>query len=205
MYTFKEKFPINPEPNPKLLSAFHLYWAKCLDHDLLLNLEKIIDSVLLTDAKIGTPDSSSKVDKIRQAKLGWIYQNNNEDMYAKIIDFLIRVNYHNFGFDIDRAEAIQYSVYEDQGHYNYHHDMHFSQSLHIRKLSASFCLSSVNDYTGGEIELIHYGDYEQNFVSYKMDLGDAVFFPSWVTHRVKPVTSGCRRSLVVWCSGPKFK
>lgn len=31
------------------------------------------------------------------------------------------------------------------------------------------------------------------------------FFPSYVMHRVKPVTEGVRYSLVCWVSGPSFK
>jgi PKHD-type hydroxylase len=30
-------------------------------------------------------------------------------------------------------------------------------------------------------------------------------FPSYVLHRVKPVTKGTRNSLVAWISGPEFK
>ena len=35
--------------------------------------------------------------------------------------------------------------------------------------------------------------------------GRAVLFPSFLCHRVKPVTKGIRKSLVVWVVGPKFK
>ena len=34
--------------------------------------------------------------------------------------------------------------------------------------------------------------------------GRAVLFPSFLCHRVKPVTKGIRKSLVVWVVGPKF-
>jgi PKHD-type hydroxylase len=36
-------------------------------------------------------------------------------------------------------------------------------------------------------------------------LGKVVLFPSFMLHRVTPVTKGIRRSLVVWVTGPAFK
>ena len=35
--------------------------------------------------------------------------------------------------------------------------------------------------------------------------GTLVAFPSYVMHRVTPVTSGTRKSLVAWVAGPKFR
>ena len=52
---------------------------------------------------------------------------------------------------------------------------------------------------GGELE----------FMSVKGDVsqvrGTAVIFPSFLVHRVAPVISGVRKSLVSWISGPPFK
>jgi PKHD-type hydroxylase len=35
--------------------------------------------------------------------------------------------------------------------------------------------------------------------------GQILIFPSFVVHRVKPVTKGIRKSLVIWVTGPGFK
>ncbi len=35
--------------------------------------------------------------------------------------------------------------------------------------------------------------------------GRMIFFPSFLIHRVAPVTQGIRRSLVIWVTGPKFR
>ena len=34
--------------------------------------------------------------------------------------------------------------------------------------------------------------------------GDMIVFPSYLWHRVKPVTKGTRKSLVIWFIGPPF-
>ena len=35
--------------------------------------------------------------------------------------------------------------------------------------------------------------------------GTLIAFPSYVLHRVAPVTSGIRKSLVIWVAGPEFR
>jgi PKHD-type hydroxylase len=35
--------------------------------------------------------------------------------------------------------------------------------------------------------------------------GTLVAFPSYLLHRVTPITSGTRKSLVAWVSGPVFR
>ncbi len=39
----------------------------------------------------------------------------------------------------------------------------------------------------------------------KLKQGQALFFASWLQHRVKPVTKGERQSLVMWFGGPPLK
>ena len=42
-------------------------------------------------------------------------------------------------------------------------------------------------------------------LKFKLKKGGIVVFPSFVWHRVKPVTKGIRYSLVVWILGQPFK
>ncbi len=37
------------------------------------------------------------------------------------------------------------------------------------------------------------------------ELGSILVFPSYLAHRVTPVTAGVRRSLVAWACGPSFR
>ena len=39
----------------------------------------------------------------------------------------------------------------------------------------------------------------------KIKQGHAIFFASFIRHRVKPVTRGRRQSLVMWFGGTPFK
>lgn len=70
-----------------------------------------------------------------------------------------------------------------------------------RKLSMSLVLES--EFTGGELEI--HDAFQNRNVTFDIKHGHVVIFPSWLLHRVKPVTSGTRYSLVAWMSGPEFK
>ena len=59
------------------------------------------------------------------------------------------------------------------------------------------------DFEGGDFQ-INSGQ-EKDAESVKMKKGDIIVFPSFMLHRVKPVTKGVRKSIVIWVMGPKFR
>ena len=63
-------------------------------------------------------------------------------------------------------------------------------------------LTGPDEYEGGELEIINNGNLEEK-ISFKPNKGDVVFFASWMPHRVVPVTSGLRKSLVAWVMGER--
>ena len=69
----------------------------------------------------------------------------------------------------------------------------------VRKISMTCLLSPENEFEGGDLELIKEGQ------KVKLKQGQAVFFASFIRHRVAPVTKGVRRSLVMWFGGPPLK
>jgi PKHD-type hydroxylase len=52
-----------------------------------------------------------------------------------------------------------------------------------------------DEYTGGELEI---KDNDNNEITLEKGLGNLFLFYSYIIHRVKPVTSGTRYSLVNW-------
>lgn len=66
----------------------------------------------------------------------------------------------------------------------------------------SLMLSDPDEYKGGELEIVHTGNLDDK-VSFKPNKGDMVFFASWMPHRVAPVQSGTRKSLVAWIMGER--
>jgi PKHD-type hydroxylase len=75
--------------------------------------------------------------------------------------------------------------------------------MNHRKLSMTIQLSEPNEYEGGEFEIDpEFGVLDQAVIKQR---GTVLVFPSFLRHRVAPVTSGIRRSLVCWAEGPKFR
>jgi PKHD-type hydroxylase len=69
----------------------------------------------------------------------------------------------------------------------------------VRKISMTLVLSPENEFEGGGLEIQKPG----NIIKPKQ--GHAVFFASFINHRVIPITRGVRKSLVVWFGGEPFK
>ena len=79
----------------------------------------------------------------------------------------------------------------------------------IRKLSVTVSLSDETEYEGGDFEFDFRssddGSNQPQICKEIRPKGSIVVFPSFVWHRVKPVTSGTRYSLVIWNLGWPFK
>ena len=74
----------------------------------------------------------------------------------------------------------------------------------VRKISVSAILNE--DYEGGELQfktLTPMGKVQ--IATVKGNKGDVIVFPSYINHRVTPVTKGTRYSVVAWYGGPPFK
>ena len=93
--------------------------------------------------------------------------------------------------------------------YDWHMDTILGNQLNnawdseTRKLTLILLLSDPDvDFSGGELE-INAG--RESFPDRPVfPRGRILAFPSFMIHRVKPVTAGVRKSLVVWIEGPKF-
>ena len=70
------------------------------------------------------------------------------------------------------------------------------------------CLSDEKDYEGGELEFQFRNQDDPTLTRTCTEIlprGSIVVFPSFVWHRVKPVTKGTRYSLVIWNLGYPFR
>ena len=137
------------------------------------------------------------------AETAWIFNRFNS--------IIGMINDQFYGFNLNGYESFQYTVYkgEEQGKYDWHMDTFLGNNLQnadrnqTRKLSIVMLLSEPDkDFTGGELE-INIGK-EENAMKTDIFKGRIVAFPSFLIHRVKPVLTGIRKSIVIWVEGPKF-
>jgi PKHD-type hydroxylase len=133
----------------------------------------------------------------------WVMHEQNSDwLYQKFSSLVSAVNYDHFMYDVEGFENFQYTVYrsKDKQHYDWHIDAGNTSSPFERKISASLILTDPSKYEGGEFECVMNGRVDEPFVA-KAEIGDVIFFDSRMPHRVRPVTSGVRKSLVCWIMG----
>lgn len=116
---------------------------------------------------------------------------------------IYKANVTFFHFDVFAAvEDMQLAKYQEdvKGHYDWHVD--FGGKVHsCRKLSLSVQLTDPEEYEGGELQLMT-GSKPQVMIKEK---GGVVVFPSYMLHRVTPVSKGERMSLVTWMHGLPFR
>lgn len=136
---------------------------------------------------------------IRQGRVTWVNP-EKEECVGRIIEAYEAVNEANYKFDlVGFTEPLQFSRYEKPGDcYNWHKDIANKGQVR-RKLSFSIQLSDEKSYEGGDLEFfLHPGKTFR-------EQGTIIFFPSYEIHRVSPIISGQRYSLVGWISGPVFR
>ena len=140
--------------------------------------------------------------KTRTSHISWIPFKKMPEMYKDIEKIMRSTNGNHFGFEgMQITEQAQYTEYPEGGFYDWHtdNDVNCEKEPPVRKISMTCLLSPENEFEGGDLELVKEGQ------SVKLKQGQAVFFASFIRHRVAPVTKGVRRSLVMWFGGTPFK
>ena len=140
--------------------------------------------------------------KTRTSHISWIPFKKMPEMYKNIEKIMKATNGNHFGFDgMTITEMAQYTEYPEGGFYDWHvdNDVNMQHEPPVRKISMTLLLSPESEFEGGDLELMSEGKIA------KLKQGQAIFFASFVRHRVKPVTRGNRKSLVMWFGGTPFK
>lgn len=193
-------FEFIPKQYPSVDLMNYYYFTKVFSLD---EIKSIIDICESLPKEIATVDYNETTDDIRRSEIAWLeYNEDTEWIYERLSNYVLMANEEmGWGFDISGMfEDIQYSVYLDNGgHYNWHSDIG-SNTAH-RKLSLTLQLSTNEEYEGGNLEF----NLGSSVIDGPKEVGSLTIFPSYLLHRVTPVVSGVRRSLVLWVSGKPFK
>jgi PKHD-type hydroxylase len=143
--------------------------------------------------------------QIRRADIAWL-DDLPQCSWAmdQMIGHVAAANRDHFGFALSEfGESAQVARYgaEREGHFDWHSDIGVGQWAAQRKLTIVVQLSDPGDYDGGALELR--GD--SSITAAPRERGLATIFPSFMLHRVTPVTKGIRWSLTLWAHGPAFR
>ena len=169
--------------------------------NLIAAVEEFVRPIAREAALVEDPGGNTR----RKSHVVWIKEAN---LLAPFLGLARVANREaEWEFEIDTLEPMQYTEYYAGDEYGWHTDQARTPypDMRVRKLSFSIFLN--NDFEGGEFDLEISGpNLELRYVSFtKLAPNSAVFFQSDMWHRVRPVTSGMRRSLVGWVLGKRFR
>jgi len=154
---------------------------------------------MLTQGQLGTGGNDTS---IRRSRIAFLEKEKYSWLYRRLWETAAQLNRRFFCVDISRVESnVQIARYDssDSGHYDWHTD--FGDIAPGRKISISVQLSRPEDYEGGDLELMYKGEPDKA----ERARGALIAFPSFVLHRVSPVTRGTRWSLVAWIVGARWR
>jgi len=195
-------YVIAPPPNFGITEHDFVTWNGGFTDEEIIKIIELGDSLEKEDSKIDDGKLSPK--DIRISDIAWIAANQDTVwIFDKLSWILRQLNGQFYRFNITGFnEPIQYTTYygreEEGGHYRWHSD-HGRDAP--RKLSIVMQLSDSSEYEGGNLEIM---SSQGEILTVEKKKGFIAVFPSFRTHRVTPVTSGIRKSLVVWATGPAF-
>ena len=195
----------NPASSPQVMAGGLVVWSNLFTSAELDAMERYGDRLALEKAELAARNTGR--DSIRVTKVAWFERNaETEGFYARVEQIVLRLNAQFFHYDLSGLASFQYALYDgtEGGHFDWHKDYgkdYDAPDQEPRKLSLSIQLSDPASYRGCELE-VRGGN--QIDIAPKTR-GAVIAFPSYVLHRVTPITSGARKSLVVWAVGPGFK
>ncbi|MBO6703680.1 MAG: 2OG-Fe(II) oxygenase [Pseudomonadales bacterium] len=173
-----------------------------------LGLDQPVDEGLVSGG------ASSDVEKrkdhlLRKAGVAWISpSDDNLWVFDKLSEIIHRAN-KTYQYDLQGfTEDAQFTCYDRVGDFYDWHQDGLEGELAVRKLSVVVQLSDAHDYEGADLELFGLSCEQEVADAWRQDLrrqGSAVVFPAFEYHRVRPLISGKRYSLVCWIGGPPFK
>lgn len=169
-------------------------------------INEILNLTLDIDSNHGlTNDSNSS----RTSQIKWIdYSQKSNNLFNTLSSIIAKTNELNFNFEIvSSQDSIQYTEYysSEKGKYNWHQDLSSPLGPPYRKLSLTIQLSDPNEYEGGDLEIYIPHPENGQIITVPKEKGNIVVFPSYMWHRVTPVTKGIRKSLVWWVGGSQFR
>jgi len=141
-------------------------------------------------------------DELRKSSVMFIDNTPENDwIYQKLAGLAINCNNERFWFDLlGFHQELQLTRYTEGDFFDWHLDFGAGESS-ARKLSMTIQLSDPDEYEGGDLEFM----INQKTVKVPRKQGTIVIFPSFIMHRVTPITKGIRQSIVGWVSGPPFR
>ena len=182
-------------------------------------------------AKELTPKEQLETDNeyyARDCEVAWF---NDQWIYDMVWPYLLEANRESgWNWDIEWAEGFQFTKYTKDGLYNWHNDGgsdHHAKYVkdnkdlpnpctddptfegRVRKISMTMNLTDPKEYDGGKLKFDLSKTHDSGIDIMEIEeinrKGSIVFFPSFMSHTITPITRGTRYSLVLWVLGQPWR
>lgn len=176
-----------------------------LSAEQVSRLVAAIDEPRMSQGTIGPESNRGVHSAIRSGGVQWLGVDAvGEAIYSHLFTLAVVANRERgWNFELEGITAmLQATRYAASGrdHYSWHMDWGAGQTQ-MRKIAIVVHLTDGRDYEGGALELTN----GSTPVAARQQSGTCTVFPSFVLHRVTPVTRGTRLGLVAWALGPSFR
>ena len=173
----------------------HSWWfalEKEISSDICEQIKKFYTDQKAQTGQYG--DGISNKDLRDSKVVGFPYgTEQNKFLHSLINKYIVMANAECFGFDLNGLCEFQIAEYGSGGHYDNHFDMRLDNRSSVRKLGITIQLSESREYAGGDFVFSDdIGTPSQDIIKQQ---GTIIVFPSFIYHRVKPVTKGVSISL----------
>ena len=152
------------------------------------DIKEIGDALVLEEGKI----KDDRVNhSIRNSRIAWIHPSPSTWwLFDKAI--MVFKNARPF----NSLQSMQYTLYDSKGsHYSWHRDIGGGDEIMKARVNVGILqLSSPSEYKGGVLQIKH----EDEVIDVMKTKGMVTTFPIDLEHRVTPVISGVRKTLIMW-------
>lgn len=144
-------------------------------------------------------DDGALSEKTRSTDLTWIYSDEESNWLYEKLWKLLKDQWPW----LVKLEILQFSVYRPGGHFEWHNDNAYNSTnpgeivpptVRKRAVTAVIQLTDPSKYTGGQLLL----STPRGIIVAPNERGRMTAFSSRVHHKVEPVKTGVRKTLVCW-------
>ena len=184
-----------------LVNYTYWKWDAVLSKEFCRSVLEQIDWATAEAAEVNEKSASVVDPKLRRTDIIW--QEAMQPVGCVARTYMEAANQGSgWGYAITSQEMTQLSRYKsiDEGHYDWHMDAFPPDNGIQRKLSCVILLNDPSEFDGGILQLK--GSEDEVLLNKQ---GSIIVFPSFIEHKVTPVTKGVRYTAVTWASGPSFR
>lgn len=195
--------------SPKAARAFFGSFppdAGGLSREQVAELRSVLDEDRMRQGLIGSDGRSRTRSPLRTGKTQWITSEEVGPAFFSHLYTLAVVANRELDWNFSVAgpgRSLQATSYSGEGSEGEHYDWHMDWGagrLRHRKITVVAQLSDPVEYEGGQLQLT----IGSQPVEAPRGLGNVTVFPSFLLHRVTPVTRGRRLGVVSWMLGDPF-